>query len=231
MESLRKRQTDAIKGGGFHVAILRVTGHTLEQNHVNTNKEAPSPTNDENSDIDEKKEFIIDLNEKFSLLMRTKVDAQAVIMKAKQKFPLDSIFERYEDELAVLFNETAFRGSEKCKEASTFARCNLSPTHTNQGPNDDNMQVLCTPTKLNFDNTESLDELAPLSPYWYSQTTYGLIDAQIEQKSGCKIPTDEAKGNATCNEPSCEVDPGSISAGTNLHIVPVTEADEQPVPI
>ncbi|KAI3770412.1 hypothetical protein L6452_01544 [Arctium lappa] len=108
MESLRKRQTDAIKGGGFHVAILRVTGHTLEQNHVNTNKEAPSPTNDENSDIDEKKEFIIDLNEKFSILMRTKVDAQAVIMKAKQKFPLDSIFERYEDELAVLFNETAF---------------------------------------------------------------------------------------------------------------------------
>ncbi|KAI3680979.1 hypothetical protein L6452_35759 [Arctium lappa] len=119
MESLRKRQTDAIKGGGFHVAILRVTGHTLEQNHVNTNKEAPSPTNDENNDIDEKKEFIMDLNEKFSLLMRTKVDAQAVIMKAKQKFPLGSIFERYEDELAVLFNETAFRGSAKCKEAST----------------------------------------------------------------------------------------------------------------
>ncbi|KAI3769684.1 hypothetical protein L6452_00794 [Arctium lappa] len=31
---------------------------------------------------------------------------------------------------------------------------------------------------------ESLDALSPLSPYWYNQTTYGLIDAQIIEQSG-----------------------------------------------
>ncbi|KAI3692760.1 hypothetical protein L6452_32582 [Arctium lappa] len=122
-------------------------------------------------------EFIMDLNEKFNLLMHTKVDAQTVIMKVEEKFPDDYMFKRYGDELAILYNETALQVSTKGKQATYLARCNLSPTHTNQSPNENNMEVLCTPTKLNFDNTESLDELEPLSSYWYRQTTYNIIDA------------------------------------------------------
>ncbi|KAI3770252.1 hypothetical protein L6452_01379 [Arctium lappa] len=157
MELLRTRQTDAIKQGGFHMATIRRPGQTSNHTHANTSTEPQSNPMDEESEADLKKEFIMELNEKFSLLMRTKVDAQTVIMEAKEKFPNDSIFE--------------------------------------------------------------------------SQTTYGLIDAQILEKSVGKLPSDESKGTAACKPPSCVADHASNSTGTNLQIVPVNETEEQAVPI
>jgi len=54
---------------------------------------------------------------------------------------------------------------------------------------------LVTPTKLNFDELESLDELISLSPIWYSQTTYEIIDELILQKtaaSATAVPPSDA---------------------------------------
>ncbi|KAI3759267.1 hypothetical protein L6452_06956 [Arctium lappa] len=44
-------------------------------------------------------------------MMSTKVDTQNLIRTAKEIFPDDELFERYEDELLVLFNEHGFGGS------------------------------------------------------------------------------------------------------------------------
>ncbi|KAI3736040.1 hypothetical protein L6452_15572 [Arctium lappa] len=111
MKELRKRQTSAIKGGGFHVALIRDPGQTSNGNNVNTNPDPSFAKDSEEEDNALRKKYIMELNEKFGLLMRTKVDAQTVIMNAKEKFSLDTIFERYEDELAIVFNETVFKGS------------------------------------------------------------------------------------------------------------------------
>ncbi|KAI3678222.1 hypothetical protein L6452_37507 [Arctium lappa] len=112
MNSFRKMQLDAIKQGGFQVAMIRGPGQTSNQAHDNVSTEPQPTTNNEECRADLKK--------------------------------------------------PAYHG----------------------------MEAVCTPTKLDFDNAESLDELGPLSPYWYSQTTYGIIDAQILEKSGGKLPSD-----------------------------------------
>ncbi|KAI3692979.1 hypothetical protein L6452_32805 [Arctium lappa] len=146
-------------------------------NHENT---TPSPPSKENK---EDEEAVKKFNGKFGLLMRTKVDAHTVIEKAKERFPSESIFERYEDELAILFNETGFRGSGKNKQPTTLVGCSHSSKNNQQSDPVEKHNVLRTPTKLNFNQVESLDALSPLSPYWYNnQTTYGLIDAEIQEK-------------------------------------------------
>ncbi|KAI3681351.1 hypothetical protein L6452_36143 [Arctium lappa] len=182
MDELRKRQQCAIKGGGFQRALIRGPGQTSNVDHENTNTDPHSPIDSEEDEDAIKKGYIMDLNEKFELLMHTKVDVQNVIVKAKERFPSDTIFERYEDKLAILFNENAFRGSGKTKQHTTLERCKEARS-SKQVVHEDNTIILCTPTKLNFEYMESLDALSPLSPYWYSQTTYGIIDAQIEEKS------------------------------------------------
>ncbi|KAI3707489.1 hypothetical protein L6452_26060 [Arctium lappa] len=73
---------------------------------------------------------------------------------------------------------------------------------------------------------ESLDALSPLSPYWYNQTTYGLIDAKIQEKSGGKVPLDE-ETTGTDENPAEDAKAASKSVDTNLHIVPVDEPAEQ----
>ncbi|KAI3771490.1 hypothetical protein L6452_02655 [Arctium lappa] len=112
IEELRKRQASAIKGGGFHKALIRGPGQTTKNTHVNTTPDPPSAKKRDEYEASIKKEYIMELNEKFGLIMRTKVDAQSIIMKDKQRFLSDTVFERYEDELAILFNETEFRGSD-----------------------------------------------------------------------------------------------------------------------
>ncbi|KAI3685497.1 hypothetical protein L6452_34745 [Arctium lappa] len=185
MIELRNRQQSAIKGGGFQRAMIRGPVQPSNKNHENT---TPSPAKDNKEDEESvKKGYILELNEMFAILMRTKVDANTVIEKAKERFPSESIFERYEDELAILFNETGFRGSGKNKQPTTLVGCSHSSKKNQQSDPDEKHDVLCTPTKLNFDQMESLDALSPLSPYWYSQTTYGLIDAEIQEKAVGKV--------------------------------------------
>ncbi|KAI3770167.1 hypothetical protein L6452_01290 [Arctium lappa] len=122
-------------------------GQTSNNINANIKQDLPSTEHNEEGDTAIKK---------FGLLMRMKVDAQTVIMKEKEKFPLDSIFERYEDKLAILFNETTFRGSTKSKQATTsLVGCKQATNHNNQSPHEENVEVLCTPKKLNFDNIES----------------------------------------------------------------------------
>ncbi|KAI3748912.1 hypothetical protein L6452_12333 [Arctium lappa] len=133
MELLRKRQTDAIKRGGFHIAMTR--------------------------DIDE-----------------------------------------------VSLKSGIHNGLKR----------KLQPTNAHEGGRAD-----C--------NLEGEGEVPNL--FYIRKTTYDIIDAQILEKSGGKLPSDEGKGTATCKPTSYVVEPASNSIGTNLQIVPVTEPDEQPVPI
>ncbi|KAI3769685.1 hypothetical protein L6452_00795 [Arctium lappa] len=56
-------------------------------------------------------DIVMELNDKLALLMRTKVDARTLIVRAKEIFPDESLFERYEDELTTLFNEHGLGGS------------------------------------------------------------------------------------------------------------------------
>ncbi|KAI3707490.1 hypothetical protein L6452_26061 [Arctium lappa] len=124
------------------MAVIRGPGQTSNNNHVNTQQDPPSTKDNEEDDNAIKKQFIMELNEKFGLLMCTKVDAQTVIMKVKEKFPLDTLFERYEDELAILFNETAFRGSTKNKQTTTLTRCKQASNNNQQNDHDENIEVL-----------------------------------------------------------------------------------------
>ncbi|KAI3772061.1 hypothetical protein L6452_03235 [Arctium lappa] len=229
LNELRKRQQCAIKGGGFHRALIRGPGQTSNINNENTNLDPPSPKENKEDEEEIKRGYIIELNEKFGLLMRSKVDAQTVIEKAKERFPLDTIFERYEDELAIFFNETAFRGSGKNKPLTTLSRLKEADNNK-EGVHEDNTEIVCTPTKLSFDNIESLEALSPLSPYWYSQTTYDIIDAQIEERSGAKDPTNK-DGTGEDHKTSEDQQPNSNASPTNLEIVAYNEPEEQAVPI
>ncbi|KAI3701707.1 hypothetical protein L6452_26978 [Arctium lappa] len=165
------------------------------------------------------KDIVMELNDKFALLMRTKVDARTLILRAKEIFPDETLFERYEDELATLFNKHGLGGSSE-KRANTMPIREEYGGNTNPpkyGAQTPSIQVggpLCTPTKLNFDNTESLDTLSPLSPYLYSQTTYDLIDAQIIEQSG---GAHAKEGQPSDNVKECE-----------LPIVPYIEDATQP---
>ncbi|KAI3757859.1 hypothetical protein L6452_05402 [Arctium lappa] len=229
MDQLRKRQQCAIKGGGFQRALMRGPGQTSNVDHENTNKDPHSPVDGEEDEDTIKRAYNMDLNAKFELLMRTKVDAQNLIMKAKERFPSDTLFDRYEDELVILFNENEFKGSGKTKQQTTLERCKEAGS-SKQGIHEDNTIILCTPTKLNFESIESLDALSPLSPYWYSQTTYGIIDAQIEEKSAGREPTNK-EGTGHDHKTSKAPEPNSNGSPTNLHIVAVSDPDQQPVPI
>ncbi|KAI3719192.1 hypothetical protein L6452_20086 [Arctium lappa] len=143
-------------------------------------------------------------------------------------FPSESIFERYEDELAILFNETGFRGSGKNKQPTTLVGCSHSSKKNQQSDPIEKHDVLCTPTKLNFDQMESLDALSPLSPYWYSQTTYGLIDAEIQDKSVGKVQTYE-HGGSTNQQPFEIADPVTNNDATDLQMVVSNIHEAEPI--
>ncbi|KAI3706956.1 hypothetical protein L6452_25065 [Arctium lappa] len=254
MIELRKRQQSAIKGGGFQRAMIRGPVQSSNMNHENTtpspakdNKEdedavkqvrtldhentTPSPAKDNKEDEEAVKQgYILELNEMFGLLMRTKVDANTVIEKAKERFPSESIFERYEDELAIFFNETGFRGLGMNKQPTTLVGCSHSSKKNQQSDPVEKHDVLCTPTKLNFDQMESLDALSPLSPYWYSQTTYGLIDAEIKEKSVGKVQTYEHDGS-TYQHPSEFADPVTDDDARDLQMVVSNIHEVEPIPI
>ncbi|KAI3668181.1 hypothetical protein L6452_43258 [Arctium lappa] len=229
MNDLRERQQCAIKRGGFHRALLRGPGQTSNINNENTNLHPPSPKENKEDEEEIKKRYIMELNEKFALLMRAKVNAQTLIENAKERFPLDTIFERYEDELAIFFNETAFRGSDKNKPPTTLSR-HKEAGSSKEGAHEANIDIVCTPTKLCFDNIDSLEALSPLSPYWYSQTTYDIIDAQIEERSGAKDPTNNDHTGED-HKTSEDEHPNSNASPTNLEIVAYDEPEEQVVPI
>ncbi|KAI3757971.1 hypothetical protein L6452_05517 [Arctium lappa] len=114
--------------------------------------------------------IMMELNDKFALLMHTKVDAKTLIERAKEIFPDETLFEREDN-----------------------------PTKDGaQTPPVQEGGRMCTPRRLNFNNVDSLEAQSPLSPYWYSQTTFGLIDVQIiEQSSGAQEkggqPSDNVK--------------------------------------
>ncbi|KAI3667744.1 hypothetical protein L6452_42813 [Arctium lappa] len=221
--------TCAIKEGGFHRALLRGPGQTSNINNENTNLHPPSPNESKEDEEEIKKRYIMELNEKFALLMRTKIDAQTLIENAKERFPLDTIFERYEDELAIFFNETTFRGSDKNNPPTTLSK-HKEAGSSKEGAHEANTDIICTPTKLCFDNIDSLEALSPLSPYWYSQTTYGIIDAQIEERSGAKDPTNNDHTGKD-RKTSEDEQPNSNASPTNLEIVAYDEPGEQAVPI
>ncbi|KAI3728350.1 hypothetical protein L6452_16984 [Arctium lappa] len=228
MIEFRNRQQSAIKGGGFQRAMIRGPVQPSNKSHENT---TPMPEKDNKEDEESvKKGYIMELNEMFAILMRTKVDANTVIEKAKERFPSESIFERYEDELAILFNETGFRGSGKNKQPTTLVGCSHSSKKNQKSDPDEKHDVLCTPTKLNFDQMESLDALSPLSPYWYSQTTYGLIDAEIQEKSVGKVRTYE-HDVSTDQHPAEFAEPVTGDDARELQMVVSNIHELEPMPI
>ncbi|KAI3685874.1 hypothetical protein L6452_35135 [Arctium lappa] len=228
MIEFRNRQQSAIKGGGFQRAMIRGPVQPSNKSHENT---TPMPEKDSKEDEESvKKGYIMELNEMFAILMRTKVDANTVIEKAKERFPSESIFERYEDELAILFNETGFRGSGKNKQPTTLVGCSHSSKKNQKSDPDEKHDVLCTPTKLNFDQMESLDALSPLSPYWYSQTTYGLIDAKIQEKSVGKVRTYE-HDVSTDQHPAEFAEPVTGDDARELQMVVSNIHELEPMPI
>ncbi|KAI3757721.1 hypothetical protein L6452_05264 [Arctium lappa] len=76
---------------------------------------------------------------------------------------------------------------------------------------------MCTPTKLNFDNADSLEAQSPLSSYWYSQTTFGFMDVQIIEQSGGS----KEEGGQPCHNVK----------ETDFPIVPYVEEDVEPIRI
>ncbi|KAI3693013.1 hypothetical protein L6452_32840 [Arctium lappa] len=114
-------------------------------------------------DIDSvKKDIVMELNDMFAFLIRTKVEAKPVIERAKEIFPDEALFDRYEDELATLFNEEVLRGSseikkttvhtqEECVGKTAQAKDESHPPSIHEGVR------MCTPTKLDFDNADSLE--------------------------------------------------------------------------
>ncbi|KAI3685424.1 hypothetical protein L6452_34666 [Arctium lappa] len=165
-------------------------------------------------------DIVMELNDKFALLMHTKVEVKTVIERAKDIFPYETLFDRYQDELATLFNEEGLRGSSEIKKTIVHTREEClgktnQPKDGSQPPSVQEGGRMCTPTKLNFDNANSLEEQSPLSPYWYSQTTFGLIDAQIMEQSGGS----KEEGGQPCNNVK-EAD---------FPIVPYVEEDVEPI--
>ncbi|KAI3697885.1 hypothetical protein L6452_30985 [Arctium lappa] len=195
MDHLRERLAAGNKEGILEMAKLQDPSTAISQRarEKQPTERASTPVSSEPERPEDaetvKKEIAMELNEKFALLMRTKVEAQNLINTAKEIFPDDELLERYKDELSVLFNEHGLGGSSgrRSKGMNNHHRkgktsnAQKDNTHT---PLAHNASALCTPTKLNFDGEVSLDADNPLSPYWYSQTTYDLIDAMIMHQSG-----------------------------------------------
>ncbi|KAI3728157.1 hypothetical protein L6452_16787 [Arctium lappa] len=160
----------------------------LADTPVNPEPDHQEPDSPEDAET-VKKEIAMELNEKFALLMTTKVDMRNLIRTAKEMFPDDEMFEQYENELLVLFNEQGLgmssgkrsKGMNSHHTTGETSNAQRDDTHTTLARN---ARALCTPTKLKFDGEVSLDAVNPLSPYWYSQTTYGLIDETIMNQSG-----------------------------------------------
>ncbi|KAI3685787.1 hypothetical protein L6452_35045 [Arctium lappa] len=204
MDHLRQRLANGIKEGGLQMAKLKHLPAARPRQIRHPRKEDIPSTSATPCDIDSvKKDIVMPLNDKFAILMRTKIDAKTLIERAKEIFPEETLFERYEDELATLFNEERFRGSsgKKTTTVHTQEECGGKTSQhkdTSHTPLVQHGGRMRTPTKLDFDNAESLDAQSPLSPYWYSQTTLCLIDAQIIEQSGdqqekVEQPTDNGK--------------------------------------
>ncbi|KAI3701755.1 hypothetical protein L6452_27074 [Arctium lappa] len=154
---------NGIREGGLQMAKLKQLPASRPRPIRHPQPEDIPSTSANPCDIDSvKKDIVMELNDKFSLLMRTKVDAKTLIERAKEIFPDETLFERYQDELATLFNEEGLRGSSEKKETTVHTReeCVGKTTQPKDGAQTPSVQEggrMCPPTRLNFDNADSLE--------------------------------------------------------------------------
>ncbi|KAI3734937.1 hypothetical protein L6452_14419 [Arctium lappa] len=158
MDYLRERLATGIKEGGLDMAKLQEPLAARSQRAREKRPVEREPTPDSPVDGEDTPNSPEDVEtvKKFALLMKTKVDAQTLILRAKEIFPDEDMFERYEDDLSILFNVHGSGGSSGRRTKGMHNHHTTSETSNaqkgdGQPPFNHTASALCTPTKLDFD--------------------------------------------------------------------------------
>ncbi|KAI3693184.1 hypothetical protein L6452_33015 [Arctium lappa] len=112
-----------------------------------------------------------------------KKNVEVQINEARDMFPTDPCFDNYKESLESLFREdnaqddTISNSDEEGNVDDAMEPDETIHQHAYQ-------KMIVTPTKLDFTEEASLEDIQPLSHIWYSPTTYSLIDQSMVEKSG-----------------------------------------------
>lgn len=130
-----------------------------------------------------KKEYMAKIDAHFDQIYCTKWDLGNLIREAMDLFPDEVSFDNYQEKLDNMFMEDEKNEDDDTEsdKDETVGKQHEAELVTGEKDLEMHHATSITPTKLDFEETGSLE--APFSQIWCTQTTFDIIDKDIQTKS------------------------------------------------
>ncbi|KAI3667593.1 hypothetical protein L6452_42659 [Arctium lappa] len=183
--------------GNQKVECSEPTQHEVLQ-HVDQAYEEPAVEYDNEYDEEElKKEYMEMIDKNFNLIYATKWDFGKPLREYTAQ---DDVHSSSDDEVE---NDAAMESDDETDKS-------------------DHQPIIVTPTKLDFSDNASLEDIQTLSQIWYNPTTYHLIDQAIVGKSAesSKQQTTSCHDTSESNAASKQPVPSEMRSHTHASDTP-----------